>query len=305
MHTIFIDGQAGTTGLQIHQRLQNISSVEVIEIAPSLRKDEQAKLECMRKADVVILCLHDEHARASVALVDSLPKAEQPRIIDASTAHRTNPNWVYGFAELCAGQSERIANAQRVANPGCYATGAIALLRPLIEANILPKNAHITLPAVSGYSGGGNGLIAEFEAETADAHFLYALGLNHKHLPEMMAHTGLENPPLFMPSVGNFAQGMIVQLPLRLSQLNGNCCAGSIRAAYRKHYAQFTNGCVQYIEWDSTERFSALAVNNSNQLEITVVNHKDQILVLSRLDNLGKGASGAAVQNLKIMLGLT
>lgn len=305
MHTVFIDGQAGTTGLHIHQRLQNISSIQTIEIDPALRKDEKAKLECMRQADVVILCLHDDHARASVALVDSLPKAEQPRIIDASTAHRTHPDWAYGFAELCKGQHERIATAQRVANPGCYATGAIALLRPLIEANVLPKNAHITLPAVSGYSGGGNALIAEFEEGSAEPHFLYALGLNHKHLPEMMAHTGLENPPLFMPSVGNFAQGMIVQLPLRIGQLGKNHCGNSVRAVYRKHYEQFSSGCVRFIEWNATERFSALATNNSNNLEIGVVHHKDQILAFARLDNLGKGASGAAVQNVQIMLGLS
>lgn len=304
MYTVFIDGQAGTTGLQIHQRLQALDGIQVLEIEPTLRKDDDAKRECMRQADVVILCLHDEHARASVALANGLPASEQPRIIDASTAHRTHVDWVYGFAELCSGQRERIANAQRVANPGCYATGALALLRPLVQSGVLPATAHITLPAVSGYSGGGNAMIAEFESATADSQFLYALTLNHKHLPEIVQHAGLKHEPLFVPSVGNFAQGMIVQLPLHKAQLTAEHDADSVRTAYRAHYGQFARSSVRLIDWDSSARFSALALNNTNALEIAVVENGDRILAIARLDNLGKGAGGAAVQNLMIMLGL-
>lgn len=308
MHTVFIDGQAGTTGLQIHQRLQTLDSIQVLEIDPALRKNDAAKQDCMRQADVVILCLHDDHARASVALADNLPASERPRIIDASTAHRTHADWVYGFAELCSGQRERIARAQRVANPGCYATGALALLRPLIQAGILPADAQITLPAVSGYSGGGNAMIAEFEAETADSQpdrqFLYALHLNHKHLPEIVQHAGLRHKPLFVPSVGNFAQGMIVQLPLHVKQLAAGHSADSIRAAYQAHYGQFSHSSVRLLEWDTNARFSALALNDTNALEIAVTSSDDRILIMARLDNLGKGAGGAAVQNLLIMLGL-
>lgn len=304
MHTVFIDGQAGTTGLQIHQRLQALDNIQVLEIDHALRKDDAAKRDCMRQADVVILCLHDDHARASVALADELPASERPRIIDASTAHRTHADWVYGFAELRNGQRERIAAAPRVANPGCYATGALALLHPLIQADILPADAQITLPAVSGYSGGGNAMIAEFEAETADRQFLYALNLNHKHLPEIMQHAGLKHQPLFVPSVGNFAQGMIVQLPLHAAQLTTGHNADSLREAYREHYAQFSHSSVRLLEWDTDARFSAQALNNTNTLEIAVTDNGDRILAMARLDNLGKGAGGAAVQNLMIMLGM-
>lgn len=307
MYTVFIDGQAGTTGLQIHQRLQHIPEVRVIEIAHEERKNPDVKKACMAQSDITILCLHDDHARASVALIDSIPADQRPRIIDASTAHRTHADWVYGFPELCAGQVELITQAERVANPGCYATGAIALIRPLIDAGVLPTDTPLTLPAVSGYSGGGNALIDAFENGSAPLHFLYGLNLNHKHIPEMMHHTGLEAKPLFIPSVGNFAQGMIVQMPLRLEDLKNNVDGNALRKIYRAHYSlsDKTNShtpCVRVIEADAADKFSALRLNDSNNLDIAVFEYEDQILALARLDNLGKGASGAAVQNLKLML---
>ncbi len=305
---VFIDGEAGTTGLQIRARLEARADVRLIRLDDAERKDSAARARALNEADLAILCLPDDAAREAVSLIDN----PRTRVIDASTAFRTDPDWTYGFPEMDRAQTEKVKAATRVSNPGCYPTGAIALIRPLVQAGLLPGDFPVTVNAVSGYSGGGKNLIRRYEdASAADrlkaAYRAYALSLAHKHLPEMRVHAGLDHAPLFVPAVGNYYKGMLVQVPLQLWALPGRPKPDDLRAVLADHFAgQDFVGVAPAEESAGLEGLDPEGLNGSNDMRLHVFGNAagDQAVLAAVLDNLGKGASGAAVQNMNLMLGL-
>ncbi len=305
--TVFIDGEAGTTGLGIRERLKDVAGVTVESIAHAHRKDPVARKAMMADVDAVILCLPDDAAIEAVALADELG-ANAPRILDASTAHRLAHGWVYGFAEMHFAQRDMLIGARRVANPGCYPTGGIALIRPLVDEGFILPDYPISVNAVSGYSGGGKAMIEAYEAGTAPAFELYGLSLEHKHVPELQKYGNLDQRPIFVPSVGNFRQGMLVSVPLHLDALNGKPKVADLEAVLVERYrnAELVRVVSSQDLSVKAGRIEPEALNDTDQLELRVYGNeaRRQAVLVARLDNLGKGASGAAVQNLKLMLGI-
>lgn len=306
---IFIDGEAGTTGLQIRERLAGRRDLEVLSIAADKRKDLGERKRLLNAADVAILCLPDDAAKESVALLDN----DTTRVIDASTAYRVDPDWAYGFAEMNKGQSDVIANARFVSNPGCWPQGLIANVRPLIAAGLLPAGFAVSYNGISGYSGGGKQMIAEYEAAGEDAsQFMpYGLTFNHKHVPEMTRYTGLDIAPLFVPTVGDFAQGMTTFVPLQLGQLDRAPSGAEIHAAIADHFAAIKDSFVVVAPYEPSLGKSPLldpqVHNDTNTMTLHVFANdaRAQAVLVAVYDNLGKGASGAAVQNLNLMLGVS
>jgi N-acetyl-gamma-glutamyl-phosphate reductase len=300
--TIFIDGEAGTTGLQIRDRLKARQDIELVSIDPARRKDAKARKDLLNSVDVAILCLPDEAAVEAVHLIEA---GSITRVIDASTSFRTHPDWAYGFAEMDAKQREKIANAKRVANPGCWPQGLIALVKPLIDAGLVSRDTALSYSGISGYSGGGRKMIEDYQAKGEEAvEFLpYGLSLSHKHLPEMKHYTGVSHDVLFQPSVGDFAQGMLASLPLHASQLKKGVTGADIHSAIAAHHekARF----VSLAPLNDASDMNPEALNNTNQMRLNVFANdaRGQFVLMATYDNLGKGASGAAVQNLNLMIG--
>jgi len=303
--TVFIDGEAGTTGLQVRERLEKHPEIQILSLDADKRKDEDARRDALQTADAAVLCLPDDAAIAAVALAEG----SKTVIVDASTAHRVSDGWMYGFPEMSAEQAEAISTSTRIANPGCYPTGFIGLIRPLVDAGLLPAETGLVVHAVSGYSGGGKGLIKTYEEEDHEPWGAYGFALNHKHLPEMAKWTGLQEEPIFCPAVGDFKQGMVVSVPLRFSQLRAGTTAADVHAAMAAHYdgKQFVS-VKRLNDKEALERGAFLrpdAVNDTNKLELFCFANEDKqtLWLAARLDNLGKGASGACVQNLNLALG--
>lgn len=298
---IFIDGEAGTTGLQIATRLERRGDIDLIRLDDACRKDRVARAEALKAADIAILCLPDAASREAAEMV----AGGTTRLLDASSAHRVAEGWTYGFAEMALGQDQAIASARFVSNPGCYPTGAIALLRPLRMAGLLPEDLPVSVNAVSGYSGGGKAMIAEYADGAAPGGFVYGLSQAHKHLPEMQRYSLLARAPIFLPSVGNFAQGMVVQLPLHLADLPGTPTLKELREALAAHYAGVRFVRVAALQ-DDPGRISAESNVGTNDMTLHVCGDAggQRAVLVAVLDNLGKGASGAAVQNLNLMMGV-
>jgi len=308
MAKIFIDGAAGTTGLEIRERLAPRRELELLTLSEAQRKDSAARKAMLNAADLVILCLPDEAAKEAVSLIEN----PDVRVIDASTAHRVAPGWVYGFAELEADSAARIAAAKRVSNGGCWATGFLSIVRPLVRAGIIPADFALSVHGVSGYSGGGKSMIEEFEKKDSPTyvetvHRAYALNLGHKHIPEMTQHAGLSVPPLFSPAVGRFHRGMLVEVPLQLFALPGGPKVAEIQATLSAAYAG--KALVEVASVDEAAGMTMLDAEllaNTNRMKLFVFGNEalGQARVVAVLDNLGKGAGGMAVQNLNLMLGL-
>ena len=305
--SIFIDGEAGTTGLQIRERLAGRRDVAVISIDPDKRKDQAERKRLLNAADIAILCLPDDAARESVTLIEN----DNTRVIDASSAHRTAEGWVYGFAEMSSSQGNAIATAKRVTNPGCWPQGPIATLRPLIAAGLIPAHFPVTVHGITGYSGGGRTMIEDYEekGESANEFQLYGLTFKHKHLPELTKYAGLAEAPLFTPAIGNFRQGMVSVVPLQLRQLASRPSGRDLHAALEAHYAGIEGGFVEVAPFGEAERLSEIdpqVYNDTNRMRLYVFANDDkaQAALVAVYDNLGKGASGAAVQNLNLMLGM-
>lgn len=304
-HAVFVDGQEGTTGLRIHEYLAQRSDIDVLRIDPERRKDAAERTRLLNAADVAFLCLPDAAAREAVAMVTN-PKT---CVIDASTAHRTQPGWVFGLPELAPGQREKLRAAKRIANPGCHASAFILLLRPLVDAGIVPASLAVSAQSITGYSGGGKKMIEQYQAggdPVLTAPRPYGLALAHKHVPEMMAHTGLTTKPLFMPIVSNFYKGLAVTVPLHLAQLAPGASAEAIHRAYERHYEGERFVRVMPLRDPGTLENGFLdvqACNDTNRVDVFVFASDTQVLLAARLDNLGKGASGAAVQAMNVHLG--